>query len=275
VAWDINQVTEAMRIAVLAQIDEIKDQMAREQGMIPAGLRGQGSSILPLRLTQCVSHNCLVLLHKEHSKAKKAIYAMKYGHTFSVTNCTGFTTATFGVPCSHFIQNELDKDPHWKVTGDLIDPFWFYERPVHPGPFLTPIDSGLPPVGEPRLPPLPPRTVRASGRPRADNLDLTTRRQPSWWEIRRNTQASYPGPSQNAVIDGTHPVPFNRAPGSTGGPLGRPEGSMTKITKDQLASENEELKCRNRELERILNLTIQASVASSLLSSTGGDGVLE
>jgi hypothetical protein len=114
---------------------------------------------------------------------------------------------------------------------------------------------------------LPPAVVRASGRPRADNRDLSTRRIPSWWEEpRADVQASSQVSSQamceltsEAIwqlnshligIPASDPPPPPRPLRARGGPRGRPRGSRTRtVARPELQDQLQQAEERIRGLE--------------------------
>jgi len=88
---------------------------------------------------------------------------------------------------------------NWTLSRHDIDAHWYFERPQHLGPqpairLPSPLGVRIPLIREPLV-------VRSSGRPRADDRDRTTRRNPSHWE--------QPPPSQPQASLSQPPLPDN------------------------------------------------------------------
>jgi hypothetical protein len=267
-------VVEACKTASLSHVRTIRSTIIDQASKVPTEIRRYGCSIIPPRLTQAITHEALHHLFHQWKLSNDISRARK--------QCTGVFTQVHGLPCEHTIKSMLAYNSQWTVPANVIDPFWYYQRP--------PTDTDTPPILD-ILPPveqevenrliLPPTVVRASGRPRADHRDLTTRRNPSWWEaqiaVQDGSQLSLQGSSQRSLQtaatgalsqvqiqvsgippgDPPPPPPPLRA---RGGPRGRPRGSrsrggrgrggLSRSSEAQLQNRLQEAETRLQELQR-------------------------
>ena len=88
----------------------------------------------------------------------------------------------YGLPCCHHIRDALAASEKWQIGECDIAPHWFYLRPAREGQPPPPIVDLPKPPQIHVLSTLAPESVRSSGRPRKDNRDKGTRRDPSHWE---------------------------------------------------------------------------------------------
>ena len=92
--------------------------------------------------------------------------------------CTGNFERIYGLPCCHTIERSLRQNNAWVLDRRDIGIHWYFERPQHAayGTIPSPPLRREPTIREPLV-------VRSSGRPRANDVDRTTRRDPSHWGL--------------------------------------------------------------------------------------------
>jgi hypothetical protein len=213
---DLLGVVNMLKLMLKQQHARIRDGLAAAQARPPFRVQPKFLPILPAKINECITPYALAKVREQYELAKDPAFAERR----LLRPCTKSFNKIYGLPCCHQIADALHTCSNWTINRHDIDAHWYFERPQHLGPQPAIRLPSPPAIREPFI--REPLVVRSSGRPRADDRDRTTRRNPSHWEQPVNptppSQLQQP-PSQNAPIN--TPV----APIATRGQRGQRRGS--------------------------------------------------
>jgi hypothetical protein len=173
---DLLRTVKAIELRLITFNSQFRQTLASHRDRVPFDVRPSRIPIFPANINLFASPFALRLVKRQWELAKSREHE---------PICTGSFTKTYGLPCCHKIQRCLNLNSKWFLTGDHIHAHWWFERP----PVRDPLIGQGPALRLPS-PPVPthetvlePSIVRARGRPRQEDRDTTTRRDPSQWEI--------------------------------------------------------------------------------------------
>jgi hypothetical protein len=149
---------------------EFRQKLVKERDRVPFDVRPNRIPIFPANINTYITPFALRLVKKQWQLVISGEHDPNY---------TGSFTNVYGLPCCHDIRTHLNLDPKWFLSAEDFHAHWWFERPKGKGPALhlpSPPASLLQPITEPNI-------VRSRGRPRREDQDTTTHRDPSQWEI--------------------------------------------------------------------------------------------
>jgi hypothetical protein len=225
---DLLGVVNTLKVMLNEQHSRVRNGLATAQARPPFRVQPKYLPILPAKINECITPYALAKVREQYELAKQPNFAERRREH----PCTRSFTKIYGLPCCHEIANALRVASNWTLSRHDIDAHWYFERPQHLGPqpairLPSPPGVRIPLIREPLV-------VRSSGRPRADDRDRTTRRNPSHWEQPigptppSQPQASLapPPPSDSSINNAPAPVQVQAIqPPARGRPRGRPRGS--------------------------------------------------
>jgi hypothetical protein len=248
---DLDLVVNKIQIAVGLQLKKIRDNAAMEGTYISTHHKQSKIKIFPPLLHESVSRYALDLIVKQYRMAIRR--DDNTGQLIPLKPCSGVFNTIYKLPCCHHIRQFILLRPSWTLDRRDIGHHWYFERPQDVEQSIIQPILGLPaplPARNPAV--LPPNNVRKIGRPRLDNTDKTTRRNPSHWEqlaqtaptpqISQQNTAQQPRPLQastrtiptvpTAATPATIDLTANSEPQQLQQPRrrGRPPGSKNKAT---------------------------------------------
>jgi hypothetical protein len=229
---DLLGVVNTLKVMLDEQHSRVRNGLATAQARPPFAVQPKYLPILPAKINECITPYALAKVREQYELAKQPNFAERRREH----PCTRSFKKIYGLPCCHEIANALRVASNWTLSRHDIDAHWYFERPQHLGPqpairLPSPPGVRIPLIREPLV-------VRSSGRPRADDRDRTTRRNPSHWEQPigptppsqpqaslaqpplPDTPINAPAPVQAQVIQPPAPPAPIR-----GRPRGRPRGS--------------------------------------------------
>jgi hypothetical protein len=173
---DLLGVVNTLKLMINEQHSRVKNGLAAAQARPSFKVQPKYLPILPAKINECITPYALAKVREQYELAKHSNFAERRRQR----PCTGSFKKIYGLPCCHEIADALHIAPNWTVDRYDIDAHWYFERPQHRGPqpalrLPSPPGIRIPLIREPLV-------VRSSGRPRADDRDRTTRRNPSHWE---------------------------------------------------------------------------------------------
>ena len=162
---------------------EFRQELAKQRDRSWFDVRAKDIPIFPANINSIITPFALRLVKKQWRLALSGEYDPQCSQSF---------TNIYGLPCCHDIRTYLNLNPDWFLKAEDFDPHWWFERPQGKGPALrlpSPPAVIAQTVTEPDI-------VRSRGRPRKEDRRVTTRRDPSQWEI-----PVVRGPRPSEVID--------------------------------------------------------------------------
>jgi hypothetical protein len=202
------------------QHQQVRSKLANSLCRPPWRVLPKYVPIFPPMINESITPFALSLIREQ--------WEMAIHPDFDELTCTGNFGRIYGLPCCHNIARSLRQNNAWVLDRRDIDIHWYFERPQHMGPQPALRIPSPPLRREPTI--REPLVVRSSGRPRANDVDRTTRRDPSHWELpptARRTQ------QDNETEQPSSGPPVNQAAArgrgrGSGRPPGRPRGSRNR-----------------------------------------------
>jgi hypothetical protein len=196
---------------------QLRHELASQRDRIPFDIRPDRISIFSANINTFIAPIALRLVKKQWQIALSESYRPV---------CSSAFERVHGLLCCHTIRERLDLNPRFYIEAADFDPHWWFERPINHGPALR-----LPSPVAPHSTVEEPSIVRARGRPRRDDTDKTTRRDPSQWElpVARRPRASGPSGASGPASGASGAAGASGASGAAGpagpaGPASRPKG---------------------------------------------------